>query len=29
MTNEKSTLDPLSLVFLDLWRRLPVAGTLD
>ena len=29
MALEKEDLDPLALVFLDLWRRLPVAGALN
>ena len=29
MAYEKYKLDPLALVFLDLWRRLPAAGTLN
>ena len=28
MAKEKYVLDPLALVFLDLWRRFPVAGAL-
>ena len=29
MDNERKCVGELSLVFLDLWRRVPVAGTLN
>ena len=29
MAQKKEELDPLALIYLDLWRRWPVAGSLN